>query len=74
MAGPSLIVERLLLEICQNFLPSQVPGRDVLLHSLKHMTALLLMHDNIAFFLSDKALCCFNEEFGIFHNTDLFWG
>ena len=32
------------------------------------------MHDNVAFFLSDKALCRFNEEYGIFHNTDLFWG
>jgi len=39
-----------------------------------YMTTLWLMHDNIALFLLDKTLCRFNEEFGIFHNTDLFWG
>ena len=59
-------IERLLLEKCPKFLRSLVPGRVVLLNSLNYMTTLWLMHDNIAFFLSNKALCCFNEESGIF--------
>ena len=56
----------LLLEMCSRFLPLLVPRRVVLLNSLNYMTTLWLMPDNIAFFLSDKTLCRFNEESGIF--------
>jgi hypothetical protein len=59
-------IEKLLLEMCSRFLPLLVPRRAVLLNSLNYMTTLWLMHDNIAFFLSEKALCRFNEESGIF--------